>query len=188
MLSPFIFLILIPALTMKSFSEEKKLGTLELLLMKPLSPWKLVLGKFIGVITLGLIALIPTLVYVWCISALGTDPGNYDLGLVMGAYFGMILLLFTYTSIGLFTSTLSENQIVAFLLAVILSLFIYLGFESISGLLTDGSAALFVESMGAEEHYGRMGRGVVDTRDVVYFISIAIFFVYMTVTRLKQRA
>ncbi|NNK10628.1 MAG: gliding motility-associated ABC transporter permease subunit GldF [Flavobacteriaceae bacterium] len=187
MLSPFIFLILIPGLSMKSFSEEKKLGTLELLLMKPLSPWELVLGKFLGIFVLGVIALIPTTVYVWSISALGTEAGNFDFGLVMGSYFGMLLLLFAYTSIGIFTSTLTENQIVAFLLAILLSLFAYLGFESIAALITNGSFSLFIENMGMKAHYERIGRGIIDSRDVVYFFSISIFFSYLTVTRLKQR-
>ncbi len=186
-LSPFIFLVLIPALTMRSFSEEKKLGTLELLLMKPLSPWQLVFGKFFGVVILGGIAILPTVVYVWAISALGTDIGNFDLGLVIGAYSGMTLLLFAYTAIGLFASTLSENQIVAFLTAIVLSIVIYLGFDSISGLLADGSLALFVENLGARAHYERMGRGVIDTRDVVYFLSVSLFFIFLTVVRLSKR-
>ena len=188
MLSPFIFLFLIPALSMKSFSDEKKSGTLELLLMKPISPWELVLGKFFGIMVLGIIALAPTLVYVWCISVLGTETGNFDIGLVMGAYIGMILLLTAYTGIGLFTSTLSENQIVAFLFAILLSLFAYLGFEAISGLLLDGGFSLFVENLGMQAHYERMGRGIIDTRDVIYFISLAVFFLFLSVTRLKQRA
>ena len=188
MLSPFIFLFLIPALSMKSFSDEKKSGTLELLLMKPISPWELVLGKFFGIMVLGIIALAPTLVYVWCISVLGTETGNFDIGLVMGAYIGMILLLTAYTGIGLFASTLSENQIVAFLFAILLSLFAYLGFEAISGLLLDGGFSLFVENLGMQAHYERMGRGIIDTRDVIYFISLAVFFLFLSVTRLKQRA
>ncbi len=188
MLSPFIFLFLIPALSMKSFSEEKKSGTLELLLMKPISPWELVLGKFFGILVLGIIALVPTLVYVWCISVLGTETGNFDIGLVMGAYIGMILLLTAYTGIGLFASTLSENQIVAFLSAILLALFAYLGFQAISGLLLDGGFSLFVENLGMQAHYERMGRGIIDTRDVVYFISLAVFFLFLSVTRLKQRA
>lgn len=188
MLSPYIFLILIPGISMKSFSEEKKLGTLELLLMKPLNPWELVMGKFLGIFVLGVMALIPTLMYVWSISSLGTEAGNYDLGLVMGSYFGMLLLLFAYTSIGIFTSTLSENQIVAFLLSITLSLFVYLGFESIAHIIADGSFSLLVENIGMKAHYERIGRGIVDSRDVVYFISISIFFMFLTVTRLKQRA
>ncbi|WP_297765297.1 gliding motility-associated ABC transporter permease subunit GldF [uncultured Muriicola sp.] len=187
-LSPFIFLFLIPALSMKSFSEEKKSGTLELLMMKPISPWELVLGKFFGIMVLGIIALVPTLVYVWCISALGTEPGNFDLGMVVGAYIGMVLLLTAYTGIGLFASTLSENQIVAFLSAILLALFAYLGFQAISGVLSDGSISLFIENIGMKAHYERMGRGIIDTRDVVYFLSMAVFFLFMTVTRLKQRA
>ncbi|GGD40762.1 gliding motility-associated ABC transporter permease subunit GldF [Muriicola marianensis] len=188
MVAPFVFLILIPALTMKSFSEERKLGTLELLLMKPLPAWKLVLGKLLGVITLGIIALIPTLVYVWCISALGTEAGNFDLGLVFGAYSGMILLLLAYTSIGVFSSSLTENQIVAFLFAVIICLFMYLGFEAISGLFSDGIIALFLENLGAMAHYERMGRGILDTRDVVYLLSISFFFGFLTVIQLNRRA
>jgi ABC-2 type transport system permease protein len=188
MLSPFIFLFLIPALSMKSFSEEKKTGTLELLLMKPISPWELVLGKFFGIMVLGIIALAPTLVYVWCISALGTEIGNFDIGLVLGAYLGMVILLTAYTGIGLFASTLSENQIVAFLSAILLTLFAYLGFEAISGVLTDGGISLFIENLGMQAHYERMGRGIIDTRDVVYFLSLAVFFLFLTVTRLKQRA
>jgi len=188
MLSPFIFLFLIPALSMKSFSEEKKTGTLELLLMKPISPWELVLGKFFGIMVLGIIALAPTLVYVWGISALGTEIGNFDIGLVLGAYLGMILLLTAYAGIGLFASTLSENQIVAFLSAILLALFAYLGFEAISGVLSDGGISLFIENLGMQAHYERMGRGIIDTRDVVYFLSLAGFFLFLTVTRLKQRA
>ncbi len=188
MVAPFVFLILIPALSMKSFSEERKLGTLELLLMKPLPAWKLVLGKFLGIAMLGVTALVPTLVYVWCISALGTETGNFDLGLVIGAYFGMILLLLAYASIGIFSSSLSENQIVAFLLAVILCLVIYLGFGAVSELFSGGNIALFLEGLGAQAHYQRMGRGVIDSRDVVYFLSLSFFFGYLTVLRLKQRA
>lgn len=186
MLSPYIFLFLIPALSMKSFSEEKKLGTLELLLMKPMSPWKLVLGKFFGIWVLGVIALIPTLVYVWCISVLGTETGNFDGGLVIGAYLGMILLLTAYTSIGIFASTLSDNQIVAFLTAILIALVAYLGFQAIAGLFLDGGFSLFLENVGMQAHYERMGRGIIDTRDVVYFLSLAAFFLFLTVTRLKR--
>ncbi len=188
MLSPFIFLFLIPALSMKSFSEEKKVGTLELLLMKPIGLWELVLGKFLGIMMLGIMALLPTLIYVWCISVLGTEPGNFDIGLIIGAYFGMVLLLTVYTAIGLFASTLSENQIVAFLIALIISLLTYLGFQAVSATLLDGSISLFIQNLGMQAHYERMGRGIIDTRDVVYFMSISVFFLFLTVTRLKQRA
>ncbi len=188
MLSPFIFLFLIPALSMKSFSEEKKVGTLELLLMKPVSPWGLVLGKFFGIMALAVIALIPTLVYVWSISALGTETGNFDTGLVIGAYLGIILLLTAYTGIGLFASTLSENQIVAFLTSILIAVFVYTGFQGISELLADGGSSLLIKNLGMRGHYERMGRGIIDTRDVTYFVSITIFFLFLTVTRLKQRA
>lgn len=156
--------------------------------MKPIGLWELVLGKFLGIMMLGIMALLPTLIYVWCISVLGTEPGNFDIGLIIGAYFGMVLLLTVYTAIGLFASTLSENQIVAFLIALIISLLTYLGFQAVSATLLDGSISLFIQNLGMQAHYERMGRGIIDTRDVVYFMSISVFFLFLTVTRLKQRA
>ena len=127
-LAPWILIFLIPAVTMRSFSDEKKQGTIELLLTKPLTSWQIVNGKFIGAFLLIIIALIPTLVYVFVISNYGSPEGSFDLGSTVGSYFGLLFLVASYTSIGLFTSTLSENQIVAFIIAVFLCFLFYFGF------------------------------------------------------------
>ena len=119
LLAPWVFLFLIPAITMKSFSEERKLGTLELLFIKPISLWQTVIGKFLGTFTLAVLALIPTLLYVYCVSQLGTTVGNLDMGVVIGSYFGVLFLIASYTAIGLFCSAITENQIVGFILALV---------------------------------------------------------------------
>lgn len=188
MLAPWIFLFLIPAIAMKSFSEEKKLGTLELLLIKPMTLTRLVLGKFFGILGLALITILPTLLYVLCISELGTITGNLDMGLVTGSYIGILLLVGTYSAIGIYASTLSENQIVAFLLALLLCFIGYYGFEAISTTIADGSTALKISHLGMKAHFEGIGRGVLDTRDLVYFLSITIFFLFLTTLQLKLRS
>ncbi|NNE77079.1 MAG: ABC transporter permease subunit, partial [Pricia sp.] len=173
---------------MKSFSEEKKLGTLELLLIKPVNIWQTVLGKFFGTFILGLIALIPTFLYTYTISELGTSKGNLDMGLVLGGYFGTIFLMACYTAIGIFSSTLSENQIVAFIAGLVSCFLFYYGFEGLSTLFSDGQASLFFQSLGMKHHFESIARGVLDTRDLVYFASLALFFLFLTVVQLKNLA
>ena len=186
LLAPWIFVFLIPAITMKSFSEERKLGTLELLLIKPISLWKLVLGKFWGTFTLCLVAILPTVIYVFAISELGIITGNYDFGVVAGSYFGLFFLIATYVSIGLFASTLSDNQIVAFIIGVLFCFLLFYGFEAISSLFADGSTQLSIKYWGARAHFDSIARGVLDTRDLLYFVSITLMFLYLTLVRLKQ--
>lgn len=183
-LSPWILLFLIPAVTMRSFSDEKKQGTIELLLTKPLSIWQIVNGKFLGSFLLIVIALIPTLVYVYVISSLGLPIGNIDLGSTMGSYFGLLFLIAAYTAIGIFTSTISDNQIVAFLLAVFLCFVFYYGFEGIANYATGFENA--IAQIGMDYHFKSMSRGVIDTRDVLYFISVAFLFLWCTVFKLKS--
>ena len=186
LLAPWVFLFLIPAITMKSFSEEKKLGTLELLFIKPIGLWQTVLGKFLGTFVLALIALAPTLLYVYSVSRLGTTVGNLDMGLVVGSYFGTIFLVACYTAIGVFASTLSENQIVAFILAILLCFALYYGFEGLSSLVSEGETSVFIENLGMRAHFENIARGVLDTRDLIYFISLAGFFLFLTVVQLKN--
>ncbi|WP_418262609.1 gliding motility-associated ABC transporter permease subunit GldF [Flavobacterium faecale] len=183
-LSPWIFIFLIPAVTMRSFSDEKKQGTLELLLTKPLSLWQIVGGKFLGAFLLILIAIIPTFIYVVAISNLGLPEGNIDMGSTVGSYFGLLFLISSYSAIGIFTSSLSDNQIVAFLIAVFLTFFLYFGFESIATILPVLSN--FIAALGMQEHFKSMSRGVIDTRDVIYFLSITITFLSFTVYKLKS--
>lgn len=181
-LAPWVLLFLIPAVSMRAFSDEIKLGTLELLLTKPISTTKIVLGKYFGAVILIIIALIPTILYVLTISELGNPPGNFDSGSTIGSYIGLFFLVLAYTSIGIFSSTLSENQIVAFIIAVFLCFALYYGFEGIASLSSDFS----IERLGMKAHFDSVARGVLDTRDILYFITIAIIFIAATVFKLKD--
>ena len=181
-LTPWIFIFLIPAITMRSFSEEIKQGTIELLFTKPISLWQIVLGKYLGAFTLVLIALLPTLLYVWVLSNYGAPAGSIDLGSTWGSYFGLLFLASTYISIGVFTSTLTENQIVSFILAVLFSFIVYYGFEAVSNTFN----MPFISNLGIENHFTSMSRGVIDTRDLIYFISSSFLFLYVTVFQLKR--
>lgn len=183
-IAPWILIFLIPAVTMRSFSDEKKQGTLELLLTKPLSLWQIVNGKFLGAMLLIVIAIIPTLIYVYVISSLGMPEGNIDLGSTMGSYFGLMFLIAAYSAIGIFTSTLSENQIVAFILSVFLCFFFYFAFDGLVTYLPD--AENLISAFGMDSHFKSMSRGVIDTRDVLYFLSITYAFLSFTVIQLKS--
>ena len=183
-LSPWILVFLIPAVTMRSFSDEKKQGTLELLLTKPLSVWEIVNGKFLGAVLLICIAIIPTFIYVMAISSLGMPEGNIDIGSTLGSYFGLVFLVGAYAAIGLFTSTLSDNQIVAFIIAVFLCFLFYFGFEALATVLPTFSNT--IAYLGMQDHFKSMSRGVLDTRDILYFSSIIIVFLSLTVNQLKS--
>lgn len=182
-LAPWILLFLIPATTMKSFSDEIKLGTIELLFTKPLSTWEIVLGKFLGSFSLILIAILPTLLYVFMIGQYTYMDHEMDMGSTIGSYFGMCFLIATYASIGIFTSTLSENQIVSFLLAVVICFLLYYGLDALAelvGMFNDGFSYLSLQT-----HFTSISRGVIDTRDLIYFISITTLFLGATVYKLK---
>jgi len=183
-LTPWILIFLIPAVTMRSFSDEKKQGTLELLLTKPLSIWEIVNGKFLGSLFLIILAIIPTFIYVKVISNLGLPEGNIDMGSTIGSYFGLLFLIAAYSAIGIFTSTLSENQIVAFIIAVFICFILYFGFEGLSTLIPGYSNIIPV--FGMQDHFKSMSRGVIDTRDVIYFLSITVLFLSFTVYQLKS--
>ncbi len=186
LLAPWILIFLVPAVTMRSFSDEKKQGTLELLLTKPISHFQIVLGKYFGALVLILMALIPTILYVYTISQLGNPEGNLDMGSTIGSYFGLLFLVAAYTAIGVFASTLSDNQIVAFIIAVFICFFFYFGFEGISN-YTVFNNIVYMENLGMASHYNSMSRGVIDTRDLVYFISIALAFLVFTKLRIQKQ-
>ena len=179
-LAPWIFLFLIPAITMKSFSEEIRQGTLELLLTKPLTTVELVLGKYFGALILILLALLPTLLYVVAIWYLGNPEGNLDSGVIIGSYFGLIFLGACYAAIGIFASMLSPNQIVSFILAVFLCFIAYFAFEALANLNLSGSGGFGVEDLGINAHYESISRGIIDTRDIVYFLSFIFLFLALT--------
>ncbi|WP_339875342.1 gliding motility-associated ABC transporter permease subunit GldF [Olleya marilimosa] len=183
LLAPWILIFLIPAVTMRSFSDEKKQGTLELLLTKPITTLQLVLGKYFGALLLIIIALLPTLLYVYTVYQLGNPLGNLDFGSTLGSYFGLLFLVAAYTAIGVFASTISDNQIVAFIVAVFLCLFFYIGFEGIADVISSNT----VEQLGMNAHYKSMSRGVLDTRDLIYFLSVTILFIALTKFNIKKQ-
>ncbi|SDH84388.1 ABC-2 type transport system permease protein [Flavobacterium omnivorum] len=183
-LAPWILIFLIPAVTMRSFSDEKKQGTLELLLTKPLSIWQIVNGKFLGALLLIVMAIIPTFIYVAVISNLGIPEGNIDMGSTIGSYFGLLFLIAAYSAIGIFTSTLSDNQIVAFIVAVFLCFFFYFGFEGLASVVPNVSS--IIANLGMQDHFKSMSRGVLDTRDILYFTSVTVLFLSFTVFNLKS--
>jgi len=187
-IAPFILLFLIPAITMRSFSEEIHSGTLELLSTRPLTEWQIILGKYLATLFLVLLALIPTLVYYYSVYQLGSPTGNIDTGATNGSYIGLFLLAASFSAIGLFTSSITSNQIVAFISAVFICFMFYQAFEYISKLsIFYASLDRIVELMGIEEHYISISRGVVDSRDILYFFSLIFFFLYLTYSALIFR-
>ena len=180
-LAPWVLLFLIPAVCMRAFSDEMKMGTLELLLTKPISLKQIVLGKYFGAVILIVIALVPTILYVFTISELGNPPGNWDVGSTIGSYIGLLFLVFAYTSIGIFSSTLSQNQIVAFIIAVFLCFALYYGFEGFT------SSTFDISNLGMKAHFDSVARGVLDTRDLIYFLSVTVFFIALTILKLKKQ-
>ncbi|WP_375240995.1 gliding motility-associated ABC transporter permease subunit GldF [Polaribacter sp.] len=182
-LAPWVFLFLIPAITMKSFADEFSNGTIELLKTKPISNWQIVLGKFSASLILVIIAILPTLTYVYTVYQLGSSVGNLDIGATIGSYIGLLLLAATYTAIGLFTSTISKNQIVAFILGVLITFLLFYGFDAISVSLDNNYV---IKKLGINEHYKSISRGVIDTRDIIYFLSITFFFLFITKTHLEN--
>lgn len=179
-IAPWILLLLIPAVTMRSFAEEKKQGTYELLLTKPLSLSQLVLGKYVGSLLLCLIALLPTLLYVITIHYNGNPVGNFDAGAMLGSYLGLIFLVALYTAIGIFASSLTNNQIVAFIIALLFCFLLFYLFEGIADTNLLGSETYGLEYLGINYHYKSISRGVVDSRDVIYFVSATLFFLGIT--------
>lgn len=187
-ITPWLMLFLIPAITMRSFADEYKGGTIEWLSTKPLTLHQIVGGKFWASFTLVVIALIPTLIYVFAINWLAIENATLDFGAVSGAYTGLLLLVASFVAIGIFCSTLTDNQIVGFLLALILCWLLYSGFEAISRLpVFSGGADYYIQLIGMDAHYNSINRGVINTKDVVYFLSVTIVFWQLTLFSLKRK-
>jgi ABC-2 type transport system permease protein len=186
--APQVFLFLIPAVTMRSLSEEMQTGTLELLVTRPLTDAQIVGGKFLACLTLVLFSLLPTLLYYFTVYRLGAPPGNLDSGGIFGSYIGLFLLAAAFVAIGLFASSLTQSQMVAFLLAAFLCFFFFQMFDLLSRLpVFFGKTDDIVQAIGIQYHYDSMSRGLIDTRDVVYFLSLIAFFLSATVISLGRR-
>ncbi len=187
MLGPFVFLFLIPAITMRSFAEERRSGTIEMLMTKPLTDLQVILAKYFAGVVLVIFSLLPTLIYYITVYYLGSTIGNLDSGGTWGSYIGLLFLGSAFVAIGLFASAITENQIVSFIVSLFLCAFFYIGFELIYQMKIFGSFALFIQSLGINEHYSSISRGVIDTRDLIYFLSIITIFILLSKTSLQSR-
>jgi ABC-2 type transport system permease protein len=185
-IAPWVFLFLVPAITMRMISEEKRTGTLDLLYTRPVTEFQIIFAKFLASWALVLLSILPTLVYFWSVSRLGSPPGNIDMGGTWGSYIGLLFLGGIYAAIGMFASSLSGNQIVAFIIAVFLSFLMYLGFDFLSGIAESGRIVLVVSQLGISYHYNSISRGVIDSRDMLYFAGVIIVFIMGTRTLLQS--
>ena len=187
-LAPMIFTFLIPAITMRSFAEEQQTGTIEFLTTKPLRDIEIILGKYGACIVLVAFALLPTLIYYITMYQLGSPKGNLDSGAIAGSYIGLLLLGAVFTAIGIFASSLTNNQIISFLLAASLCIFIHWGFSFISEMpFLIGNGDDIVQMMGMDYHYRSISRGIVDLADVVYYVSVIFLFILLTKVSLERR-
>lgn len=186
-IAPWVYLFLIPAITMRSFSEEKKNGTIELLLTRPFTDLQIVMAKYFAGVTLVALSLLPTLIYYYSVHTLGAPKGNIDTGGMWGSYIGLLLLGAGFVSIGIFASSISDNQVIAFIIALLLCFFCFIGFEFIAQSGLFGKYDAFFKSLGINDHYESLSRGVIDTRDVFYFISLIAIFNLITRLVLQSR-
>lgn len=175
-LSPWIFMFLVPAVTMRMIAEEKRLGTIELIYSRPISEREIIYGKYFASVTLVLLALLPGLIYYFSVSHLGEIPGNLDKGATLGSFIGLFFLASVYASAGIFGSSLTDNQVIAFILAVILCFILFAGFDSFAYLPGLKKLDEFVIRLGINEHYKSISRGVIDIRDIIYFVAVVALF------------
>jgi ABC-2 type transport system permease protein len=184
---PYLFLFLVPAITMRAFSEEFKTGTIELLATKPLSDWQIILGKYFASAFLVSFSLLPTLLYLGTVWWLGDPVGNVDLGATIGAYLGLLALGSIFVGLGLFTSALTDSQIIAFVLAVFLCFFFYQGLDFAAGIQAIDAFNSLLLKASIVEHYRSISRGVIDTRDVLYFVSFVAITLILTKVVLNRK-
>lgn len=185
--APYIFLFLIPSITMKSFAEENKNGTIELILTKPITDLKIIFAKYAASLVLFIISLLPTVIYYISVYQLGLPAGNIDAGGVIGSYVGLLLLGSVFIAIGLFASSISNNQIIAFLVSIVISGFLLIGFDFIYNFSIFGSFDLIIKSLGIMSHYTSISRGVLDLRDLLYFLSATAIFILLTKMSIESR-
>jgi len=187
LLVPVIFMLIIPAVTMRLFADEKRSGTFEILATNPLTDFQIIMAKYLAALFMVVLLLLPTLVYFLTIYFIALPQGNVDSGSTWGSYTGLLFLGASFVAVGLFSSSLTDNQIIAFLLGILIGGFFYLGFEFIYSFDLFGPFDLVIKSLGMSAHYASISRGVIDTRDIVYFLSIIALFLLGTKTVLAVR-
>lgn len=186
-IAPWVFLILIPGITMRFFAEEKRTGTLEFLMTKPLGLFQLILAKWFAGVVLVAVSLLPTIIYAIILSRLAVPEGNIDVGAIVGSYVGLFFLAINFVAIGIFASSITNNQIIAFLLAVFICFIVFSGLDSLSTFDLLGNSDHFVRKLGILEHYKSLRRGVIDTRDIAYFVASSLLFFGFTKLSLESR-
>ena len=179
-LSPLLFLVFVPALTMRLFADEYKEGTIEVLQTLPISNTKLVLSKYFSGLTIVWLAIIPTLVYYYSLYNLSETVSNIDTAGIIGSYIGLLLLSSVFVAIGVYASSTSKNQITSFVIAIFISAFFYLGWDLIAGEISNGRIQIAISYIGIDSHYNSLSRGVIDSRDIIYFLSLNIIFIQLT--------
>lgn len=185
-ITPFVFILLIPAITMRAFSEEFKTGTIELLLTKPLSEWSLVLGKFLAAFALVVVSLIPTTLYYYSVYQLGIPKGNIDTAAVIGSYVGLILLGAVFVALCIWASSMTDNQVIAFIAGAALCFIFYYIISSLASLF-GGSIQNIISYFGLDYHYNALGRGLIDSRNLLYFLSVIFVALYLTKLKISRQ-
>lgn len=175
-ISPWVFLFLVPAVTMKMFAEEKRLGTIELIFSRPVTEREIIYGKYVSSVVLVLLSLLPAAIFYYSVFTLGETQGNLDKGAIIGASIGLFFLASVYASAGIFASSLTDNQVIAFIMAVFISFFMFMGFDSLAYLPGLKSFDEFIIRLGINEHYKSISRGVIDIIDIIYFAAVVIIF------------
>jgi ABC-2 type transport system permease protein len=186
-LSPWVFMFLVPAVTMKMIAEEKRMGTIELIYSRPITERGFIYGKYFAAVSLVLLAILPGLIYYFSVYRLGESPGNLDQGGTIGSFIGLFFLASVYASAGLFASSLTDNQVIAFIIAVLICFILFMGFDSFAYLPGLKKIDEFIIRLGINEHYKSISRGVIDIKDVVYFIAVAAFFNEATRFHMQSR-
>jgi ABC-2 type transport system permease protein len=186
-IGPFVFMFLIPAITMRSFAEEQKTGTIEIISTKPVTDMQIVLGKYFAGLVLVIFSLLPTLLYFYTVSDLAYPKGNVDTGATWGSYLGLTFMGAVYLAIGLFASALTDNQIVSFIVGMFMCFFFYQLLDFLKELSFLNSMNGFFDALSLQNHYTSISRGVVDTRDVIYFLSFICVFLFSTKTVIESR-
>jgi gliding motility-associated transport system permease protein len=185
--APWIFIFLIPALAMRSFADEFKSGTFETIKTRPVTKWQIVIGKYVAILLVIIIALIPTLLYVITIHSL-SSTGGIESGAIAGSYVGLFFLAAVFAAISTWCSSFTSNAVIAFLLSAFACIILYFGFTAISKLpVFTGNADYYIEMLGIDFHYQSISRGVIDTRDIVYFLSVIFLFLFATQKNLNNK-
>ncbi len=186
-MAPFVLMFLIPAITMKMLAEESNTGTIEILLVKPVTTHQIILGKYFATLTLVALTILPTLVYYFSLYQLSSPVGNIDTAGIAGSYIGLFLLSAVFSALGILTSAFTKNQVVAFIAAAFVSFILFTGLNSLAGINVWSSLSLPIAKLSLEYHYNAMSKGLLDSRDIVYFLGVSVALLYFSTLTLASK-